>query len=177
MPLSHDPGIEDCIGRTPLVRLARVVGAEAPRNSVVLAKLQGNNPAGSVKDRPALAMIRRAEERGEIRPGDTLVEAISGNTGIALAMAAAVRGYRMLIVIPEDQSVERLQTMKADGAELLLTPRERGMERARDVAEALAREGRGRMLDQFANADNPRNHDEAPGPRSGMRPRAASRIS
>jgi S-sulfo-L-cysteine synthase (O-acetyl-L-serine-dependent) len=159
------PTIEDAIGRTPLVALQRI-GAEEnrARGNVVLAKLEGNNPAGSVKDRPALSMIKRAEERGEIKPGDTLIEATSGNTGIALAMAAAVRGYRMLLIMPEDLSVERAQTMKAFGAELILTPKSGGMEYARDLAENMQREGKGRVLDQFANADNPRIHYETTGP-------------
>ncbi|HZY15415.1 MAG TPA: cysteine synthase CysM [Ramlibacter sp.] len=159
------PTIEDTIGNTPLIALQRIgVQANAQRGNVILAKLEGNNPAGSVKDRPALSMIKRAEERGEIRPGDTLIEATSGNTGIALAMAAAVRGYRMVLVMPEDLSVERAQTMKAFGAELLLTPKSGGMEYARDLAENMQREGKGRVLDQFANADNPRIHYEATGP-------------
>ncbi|MBP8270238.1 MAG: cysteine synthase CysM [Sphaerotilus sp.] len=157
--------IEDVIGRTPLVRLQRLPGADAAeRGNVLLAKLEGNNPAGSVKDRPAISMIRRAEERGEIRPGDTLIEATSGNTGIALAMAAAVRGYRMVLIMPEDLSIERAQTMKAFGAELVLTPKAGGMEYARDLAEQMARDGKGRVLDQFANADNPRVHYETTGP-------------
>lgn len=157
--------IEDVIGRTPLVRLQRLPGAgNAARGNVILGKLEGNNPAGSVKDRPAMSMIRRAEERGDIRPGDTLIEATSGNTGIALAMAAAIRGYRMLLIMPEDLSVERAQTMKAYGAELILTPRSGGMEYARDLAEQMQREGKGRVLDQFANADNPRVHYETTGP-------------
>jgi cysteine synthase B len=157
--------IEDVIGRTPLVRLQRLPGADATeRGNVLLAKLEGNNPAGSVKDRPAISMIRRAEERGEIRPGDTLIEATSGNTGIALAMAAAVRGYRMVLIMPEDLSIERAQTMKAFGAELILTPKAGGMEYARDLAEQMARDGKGRVLDQFANADNPRIHYETTGP-------------
>ena len=157
--------IEDVIGQTPLVRLVRLVGAdEAQRGNVILGKLEGNNPAGSVKDRPAISMIRRAEERGDIRPGDTLIEATSGNTGIALAMAAAIRGYRMVLIMPEDLSVERAQTMKAFGAELLLTPRSGGMEYARDLAEQMQRDGKGRVLDQFANADNPRVHYETTGP-------------
>src|ERR1051325_5560792 len=134
------------------------------RGNVLLAKLEGNNPAGSVKDRPAISMIRRAEERGDIRPGDTLIEATSGNTGIALAMAAAIRGYRMLLIMPEDLSVERAQTMKAFGAELILTPRSGGMEYARDLAEQMQRDGKGRVLDQFANGDNPRIHYETTGP-------------
>jgi cysteine synthase B len=159
------PTLEDAIGRTPLVRLQRLPGADgAARGNVLLGKLEGNNPAGSVKDRPAISMIRRAEERGEIRPGDTLIEATSGNTGIALAMAAAIRGYRMVLVMPEDLSVERAQTMKAFGAELILTPRSGGMEYARDLAEQMQRDGKGRVLDQFANADNPRIHLETTGP-------------
>ena len=157
--------LEDAIGGTPLVRLQRVPGEQnARRGNVILGKLEGNNPAGSVKDRPAISMIRRAEERGEIQPGDTLIEATSGNTGIALAMAAAIRGYRMLLVMPEDLSVERAQTMKAFGAELILTPRSGGMEYARDLAEQLQKDGKGRVLDQFANADNPRIHEETTGP-------------
>ena len=159
------PTIEDVIGRTPLVRLQRVPGAaNVERGNVILGKLEGNNPAGSVKDRPAMSMIRRAEERGDIKPGDTLIEATSGNTGIALAMAAAIRGYRMVLIMPEDLSVERAQTMKAFGAELILTPRSGGMEYARDLAEQMQREGKGRVLDQFANADNPRIHYETTGP-------------
>ena len=159
------PTIEDAIGRTPLVALQRIGAADnGKRGNVILAKLEGNNPAGSVKDRPALSMIRRAEEPGEIKPGDTLIEATSGNTGIALAMAAAVRGYRMVLIMPEDLSVERAQTMKAFGAELLLTPKSGGMEYARDLAENMQREGKGRVLDQFANADNPRIHYETTGP-------------
>jgi cysteine synthase B len=157
--------IEDAVGKTPLVALQRI-GAQdnAARGNVVLGKLEGNNPAGSVKDRPALSMIRRAEERGDIKPGDTLVEATSGNTGIALAMAAAIKGYRMVLIMPEDLSIERAQTMKAFGAELILTPKSGGMENARDLAEKMQAEGRGRMLDQFANADNPRIHYETTGP-------------
>ena len=159
------PTIEDAIGATPLVRLQRVgVEENRRRGTVVLAKLEGNNPAGSVKDRPALSMIRRAEERGEIKPGDTLIEATSGNTGIALAMAAAVRGYRMVLIMPEDLSVERAQTMKAFGAELILTPRSGGMEYARDLADKMVAQGKGRVLDQFANPDNPRIHYETTGP-------------
>ena len=159
------PTLEDVIGNTPLVRLVRLPGEEnARRGNVILGKLEGNNPAGSVKDRPAISMIRRAEERGEIQPGDTLIEATSGNTGIALAMAAAMRGYRMLLIMPEDLSIERAQTMKAFGAELILTPRSGGMEYARDLAEQMQREGKGRVLDQFANADNPRIHYETTGP-------------
>jgi cysteine synthase B len=157
--------LEDTIGGTPLIRLLRVPGeANERRGNVILGKLEGNNPAGSVKDRPAISMIRRAEERGEIEPGDTLIEATSGNTGIALAMAAAIRGYRMLLVMPEDLSVERAQTMKAFGAELILTPRSGGMEYARDLAEQMQKDGKGRVLDQFANADNPRIHYETTGP-------------
>jgi cysteine synthase B len=134
------------------------------RGNVILGKLEGNNPAGSVKDRPALSMIQRAEERGDIKPGDTLIEATSGNTGIALAMAAAIKGYRMVLIMPEDLSIERAQTMKAFGAELMLTPKSGGMEYARDLAEHMQREGKGRVLDQFANADNPRIHYETTGP-------------
>jgi len=157
--------LEDAIGGTPLVKLQRLPGAAgAPRGNVILGKLEGNNPAGSVKDRPAISMIRRAEERGDIKPGDTLIEATSGNTGIALAMAAAIRGYRMVLIMPEDLSIERAQTMKAFGAELILTPRSGGMEYARDLAEQMQREGQGRVLDQFANADNPRIHYETTGP-------------
>jgi len=157
--------LEDTIGGTPLVRLQRLGAADNDRRgNVILAKLEGNNPAGSVKDRPAISMIRRAEERGDIKPGDTLIEATSGNTGIALAMAAAIRGYRMLLIMPEDLSVERAQTMKAFGAELILTPRSGGMEYARDLAEQMQRDGKGRVLDQFANADNPRIHYETTGP-------------
>jgi cysteine synthase B len=157
--------LEDAIGNTPLVRLQRLPGAENERRgNIVLGKLEGNNPAGSVKDRPAISMIRRAEERGDIRPGDTLIEATSGNTGIALAMAAAIRGYRLLLIMPEDLSIERAQTMKAFGAELILTPRSGGMEYARDLAEQMQRDGKGRVLDQFANADNPRVHYETTGP-------------
>ena len=157
--------LEDVIGNTPLVRLKRLPGvAVAARGNVLLAKLEGNNPAGSVKDRAALSMIRRAEQRGEIRPGDTLIEATSGNTGIALAMAAATGGYRMILVMPENQSLERRQTMRAFGAELMLTPKDGGMELARDVAEKLRAEGRGVVLDQFANPDNPRAHYDSTGP-------------
>ena len=157
--------IEQFVGNTPLVRLQRIPGADnARRNNVILAKLEGNNPAGSVKDRPALSMIRRAEERGEIKSGDTLIEATSGNTGIALAMVAAMRGYKMILVMPENQSVERRQSMKAYGAELILTPKEASMEGARDTAERMVKEGKGIMLDQFANPDNPRAHYETTGP-------------
>ena len=161
----HYGSVEDIIGNTPLVRLVRVPGTEnAARGNIILGKLEGNNPAGSVKDRPAISMIKRAEERGDIHPGDTLIEATSGNTGIALAMAAAIRGYRMLLIMPEDLSIERAQTMKAFGAELILTPRSGGMEYARDLAEQMQRDGKGRVLDQFANADNPRIHYETTGP-------------
>ncbi len=165
MKTVHYPTIEDAIGKTPVAALQRI-GAQDNRNrgNVVLGKLEGNNPAGSVKDRPALSMIQRAEERGEIKPGDTLVEATSGNTGIALAMAAAIKGYRMVLIMPEDLSIERAQTMKAFGAELVLTPKSGGMEYARDLAENMQREGKGRVLDQFANADNPRVHFETTGP-------------
>ena len=159
------PTLEDVIGKTPMVRLQRIPGAEQlDRGNVILAKLEGNNPAGSVKDRPAISMIRRAEERGDIKPGDTLIEATSGNTGIALAMAAAIRGYRMVLIMPEDLSIERAQTMKAFGAELILTPKSGGMEYARDLADQMVREGKGVVLDQFANADNPRIHYETTGP-------------
>ena len=153
--------LEDYVGQTPLVRLKRIA---AGRNNVILAKLEGNNPAGSVKDRPALSMILRAEARGEIAPGQTLIEATSGNTGIALAMAAAIRGYGMILVMPENQSVERRQSMSAFGAELVLTPKEGGMELARDVASRMRDEGRGVILDQFANPDNPLAHIEGTGP-------------
>ena len=157
--------IEDSIGKTPLVALQRIQAQEnSARNTVVLAKLEGNNPAGSVKDRPALSMIQRAQERGDIKPGDTLIEATSGNTGIALAMAAAIKGYRMVLIMPEDLSIERVQTMKAFGAELILTPKSAGMEYARDLAEQMQRDGKGRVLDQFANPDNPRIHYETTGP-------------
>jgi cysteine synthase B len=157
--------LADYVGGTPLVRLMRLPGAEIEgRGNVILAKLEGNNPAGSVKDRPALSMIRRAELRGDIKPGDTLIEATSGNTGIALAMAAAMGGYKMILVMPENQSIERRQTMRAFGAELVLTPKDGGMELARDVAGKMRDEGRGIILDQFANADNPLAHYEGTGP-------------
>jgi cysteine synthase B len=157
--------IEEFVGETPLVRLQRIPGDDnTRRNNVILAKLEGNNPAGSVKDRPALSMIRMAEQRGQIKPGDTLIEATSGNTGIALAMAAAMRGYRMILIMPENQSVERCQTMRAYGAELLLTPKAGGMEAARDLADRMMAEGKGVVLDQFANADNPLAHYESTGP-------------
>ena len=159
------PTIEQAIGNTPIVALQRMGAADnAARGNVILGKLEGNNPAGSVKDRPAVSMIRRAEERGEIKPGDTLIEATSGNTGIALAMAAAIKGYRMVLIMPEDLSIERAQTMKAFGAELILTPKSGGMEYARDLAEKMQAEGKGRVLDQFANGDNPRIHFETTGP-------------
>ena len=157
--------IQNTIGNTPLVQLQRLPGPDAAaRNNVVLGKLEGDNPAGSVKDRPAMSMIRRAQERGEIHPGDTLIEATSGNTGIALAMAAAVMGYKMVLLMPENQSVERRQSMTAYGAEIILTPKTGGMEYARDLAEQMQKAGRGRILDQFANPDNPRAHYEATGP-------------
>jgi len=157
--------LEDFIGETPLVRLQRLPGeANAKRGNVILAKLEGNNPAGSVKDRPAISMIRGAEARGEIKPGDTLVEPTSGNTGIGLAMAAALRGYRMVLIMPEHLSVERRQTMRAFGAEIILTPKAGGMEGARDLADQMVAEGKGVMLDQFANPDNPRAHYETTGP-------------
>ena len=157
--------LEDFVGNTPLVQLKRLPGAgNARRNNVILAKLEGNNPAGSVKDRPAVSMIVRAEARGRIKPGDTLIEATSGNTGIALAMAAAMRGYRMVLIMPENQSVERCQTMRAFGAELVLTPKAGGMEAARDLADRMMAEGKGIVLDQFANPDNPLAHYETTGP-------------
>jgi cysteine synthase B len=157
--------LEDFIGGTPLVRVQRLGGAELAKNkTVILAKLEGNNPAGSVKDRPAISMIRRAEQRGDIKPGDTLIEPTSGNTGIALAMAAATRGYRMILIMPEHLSAERRQTMRAFGAEIILTPQKGGMETARDLAEKMVREGKGTMLDQFANPANPLAHYETTGP-------------
>jgi S-sulfo-L-cysteine synthase (O-acetyl-L-serine-dependent) len=157
--------IEDVIGKTPLVALQRIgVSGNKLKNNVVLGKLEGNNPAGSVKDRAAMSMIKRAEERGQINPGDKLIEATSGNTGIALAMAAAIRGYSMVLIMPEDLSIERVQTMKAFGAELILTPKSGGMEYARDLAEQMQAEGKGLVLDQFANLDNPRAHFETTGP-------------
>ena len=155
------PSIENFVGNTPLVRLQRIPGETT---NTILAKLECNNPAGSVKDRPALSMIRRAEERGEIKPGDTLIEATSGNTGIALAMAAAMRGYKMILVMPENQSMERRQTMRAFGAELVLTPKAGSMELARDTADKLRDAGRGIILDQFANPDNPLAHYEGTAP-------------
>ena len=157
--------ISQTVGNTPLVRLQRIPGPDIiARGNVVLGKLEGNNPAGSVKDRPALSMIMRAQERGEIQPGDTLIEATSGNTGIALAMTAAMLGYKMVLVMPENQSLERRQSMAAYGAELILTAATGGMELARDYALQLQKEGRGRLLDQFSNLDNPRAHLETTGP-------------
>ena len=153
--------LADFIGNTPLVRLTRLPGIG---NNTLLAKLEGNNPAGSVKDRPAYSMINRAEERGEIKPGDTLIEATSGNTGIALAMAAAVKGYRMVLIMPEHMSAERRAVMKAFGAEIVQVTKEQGMEGARDLADQMQRDGKGRVLDQFANPDNPRAHYEGTGP-------------
>ncbi|ARP85969.1 cysteine synthase CysM [Bordetella genomosp. 9] len=160
------PTVEQTVGNTPLVRLQRIPGADnAARGNVILAKLEGNNPAGSVKDRPALSMIRQAEARGEIKPGDTLIEATSGNTGIALAMVAAMRGYRMILIMPDNLSVERRAAMTAYGAQLILTPADKGgMEYARDLAMAMQSEGKGKVLDQFANPDNPRAHIEGTGP-------------
>ena len=153
--------LSDTVGNTPLVRLQRLPGETS---NIILAKLEGNNPAGSVKDRPALSMIVEAEKRGQIKPGDTLIEATSGNTGIALAMVAAMRGYRMVLVMPESQSAERVQTMRAYGAELVLTPKAGGMEAARDIAERMRGEGKGVILDQFANPDNPLAHYRGTGP-------------
>jgi len=160
------PTLADTVGNTPLVRLQRIPGQDhIERGNVVLAKLEGNNPAGSVKDRPALAMIARAEVRGDIRPGDTLIEATSGNTGIALAMTAAMRGYRMILIMPDNLSVERRAAMTAYGAELILTPSDQGgMEYARDLALKMQAEGQGRVLDQFANPDNPQAHVDSTGP-------------
>jgi cysteine synthase B len=160
------PTIEDTIGKTPLVRLQRIPGAgNAARGNIILGKLEGNNPAGSVKDRPALSMIKRAEERGEIQPGDTLIEATSGNTGIALALVAAIRGYKMLLIMPDNLSVERRAAMTAYGAQLILTPAASGgMEYARDLALSMQSEGKGKVLDQFANPDNPLAHVETTGP-------------
>ena len=155
------PSIEHFVGNTPLVKLKCIPGESS---NVILAKLEGNNPAGSVKDRPALSMIIRAEERGDIKPGDALIEATSGNTGIALAMAAAVRGYKMILVMPENQSVERCQTMRAFGAELVLTAKEGSMELARDTADKLCKQGRGMILNQFSNPDNPLAHYEGTAP-------------
>jgi cysteine synthase B len=159
------PSIEDTVGNTPLVRLKRIPGAVNDNSgNVILVKLEGNNPAGSVKDRPALSMVVRAERRGTIKAGDTLIEATSGNTGIALAMTAAMRGYRMVLIMPEHLSVERRQTMRAFGAEIILTPQAGGMEGARDLAEKMRDQGQGVILDQFANPDNPLSHYEGTGP-------------
>jgi cysteine synthase B len=159
------PSIEDLIGNTPLVQLKRLPGEDAARrNNIILGKMEGNNPAGSVKDRAALSMIRSAEQRGTIQPGDTLIEATSGNTGIALAMAAAIRGYKMILLMPENLSLERRQSMAAYGAEIILTPKSGGMEYARDLADQMQKDGRGIILDQFANPDNPRAHYETTGP-------------
>ena len=157
--------IEDTIGNTPLVQLMRLPGADAAaRHNIILGKMEGDNPAGSVKDRAAMSMLRRAEERGQIKPGDTLIEATSGNTGIALAMAAAIRGYKMLLLMPEYLSIERRQSMAAYGAQIILTPKTGGMEYARDMAEQLEKDGKGIILDQFGNPDNPRAHYESTGP-------------
>jgi len=159
------PSLEGSVGQTPLVALRRIAGpAQSARGNVILGKLEGNNPAGSVKDRPAVSMIARAEARGEIRPGDTLIEATSGNTGIALAMAAAMRGYRMVLIMPDNLSVERRQTMKAFGAELILVTQKEGMEGARDLADQMQAEGKGRVLNQFSNDDNWIAHYEGTGP-------------
>src|SRR5205807_2695327 len=153
--------IEDTVGNTPLVQLRHLIGNAS---NVMLAKLEGNNPAGSVKDRPALSMVVEAEKRGDIKPGDTLIEATSGNTGIALAMAAAMRGYRMILVMPEHLSAERRQTMRAFGAEIILTSKAGGMESARDIADKMRADGQGIILDQFANPDNPLSHYRGTGP-------------
>jgi cysteine synthase B len=155
------PTIESQVGNTPLVRLQRLIGVSS---NIVLAKLEGNNPAGSVKDRPALSMIKHAEARGEIKPGDRLIEATSGNTGIALAMAAAIKGYKMTLIMPDNMSAERIASMKAYGAEIILTPAAGSMEAAIDLARSMESEGKGRILDQFANPDNPRAHYEGTGP-------------
>lgn len=155
------PTIADCVGNTPLVRLQRLAGETS---NTLLVKLEGNNPAGSVKDRPALSMITRAELRGDIKPGDTLIEATSGNTGIALAMAAAIKGYRMILIMPDNSTAERKAAMTAYGAELILVTKEQGMEGARDLADQMAREGQGKVLDQFANGDNPIAHYHSTGP-------------
>jgi cysteine synthase B len=161
----HFHSIDELVGNTPLVQLKRIPGEDAARrNNIILGKLEGNNPAGSVKDRPALSMIVGAEARGEIKPGDTLIEATSGNTGIALAMAAAMKGYRMILLMPENLSLERRQSMAAYGAEIILTPKSGGMEYARDLADQMQKEGKGKILDQFANPDNPRAHYEGTGP-------------
>ncbi|SEA61754.1 cysteine synthase B [Thiothrix caldifontis] len=157
----HYPTIEDFIGNTPLVRLQRLPGQTT---NTILVKLEGNNPAGSVKDRPALSMIQRAEARGDIQPGDTLIEATSGNTGIALAMAAAIKGYKMILIMPETMSAERRASMKAYGAELILVSKEASMEGARDLAMQMDRDGKGKLLNQFANEDNPLAHFHSTGP-------------
>lgn len=163
--LDDYPTLSDTIGNTPLVALQRLdAAANRIRGNILLGKLEGNNPAGSVKDRPAMSMIARAQERGDIKPGDVLIEATSGNTGIALAMAAAIKGYKMILIMPENASIERVQTMKAFGAEVVLTPKAVGMEGARDLADQMVREGKGLILDQFANPDNPRIHFETTGP-------------
>ena len=165
MPSKPYKTIEDTVGNTPLVQLRRIPGEQAAaRNNIILGKMEGNNPAGSVKDRPALAMVKRAEERGQIKPGDTLIEATSGNTGIALAMAASMRGYKMVLLMPENLSLERRQSMAAYGAQIILTPKTGGMEYARDLAEQMQKDGKGIILDQFANPDNPRSHYESTGP-------------
>ena len=157
----HFPTIESFVGNTPLVRLQRLPGSTS---NTILVKLEGNNPAGSVKDRPALSMIQHAEARGDIKPGDCLIEATSGNTGIALAMAAAIKGYKMTLIMPDNMSAERIASMKAYGAEIILTPAQNSMEGAIDLARALEADGKGKILDQFANADNPRAHYESTGP-------------
>jgi cysteine synthase B len=164
MPISYQ-SLEQSVGKTPLVRLTRIAGAaNQARSNMILGKLEGHNPAGSVKDRPAISMIARAEARGEIKPGDTLIEATSGNTGIALAMAAAMRGYRMVLIMPENLSLERRQSMKAFGAELILVTQALGMEGARDLADEMARQGQGKVLNQFSNDDNWLAHYETTGP-------------
>ncbi|MFZ4501206.1 MAG: cysteine synthase CysM [Burkholderiaceae bacterium] len=164
MPISYQ-SLEQSVGKTPLVRLTRIAGAaNQARSNIILGKLEGHNPAGSVKDRPAISMIARAEARGEIKPGDTLIEATSGNTGIALAMAAAMRGYRMVLIMPENLSLERRQSMKAFGAELILVTQALGMEGARDLADEMARQGQGKVLNQFSNDDNWLAHYETTGP-------------
>ncbi len=165
LTLDDYPTLSDTIGNTPLVALQRLdAAANLIRGNILLGKLEGNNPAGSVKDRPAMSMIARAQERGDIKPGDVLIEATSGNTGIALAMAAAIKGYKMILIMPENASIERVQTMKAFGAEVVLTPKAVGMEGARDLADHMVRDGKGLILDQFANPDNPRIHFETTGP-------------
>lgn len=164
MPISYQ-SLEQSVGKTPLVRLTRIAGAaNQARSNIILGKLEGHNPAGSVKDRPAVSMIARAEARGEIKPGDTLIEATSGNTGIALAMAAAMRGYRMVLIMPENLSLERRQSMKAFGADLILVTQALGMEGARDLADEMARQGQGKVLNQFSNDDNWLAHYDTTGP-------------